>query len=138
MSISNAGIKSRLGYAAYPRRRLLHILNTNAIDTMSVFALELIQLLPEYGHTVRVYGDPRTMDHTWMLAMQAAGVNLLHDDVRAMITHSSGFGAVVAYDVPDVRVSEDVPAIYYQYHNTPIQLLHPLLYNHLKLLQHYL
>lgn len=111
-------MQSRLGYAQYPRRRLLHILNTNQIDSMSVFALELIQLLPEYNHTVWVYADPSKMDNTWMLAMQATGANLLHVE-RSGELNAADFGAGIVYDMPDVDCYGNKPVIYYQYHHEP-------------------
>lgn len=119
MPITVSEIKSRLGYAEYPGRRLLHVLNTNRIDSMSVFALELIQLLPMYNHTVQVHADPVTIDYTWMLAMQAAGANLLHCNNQRVIAGPVGYGAIVVYDKPDVMVTDDMRVVYYQYHNPP-------------------
>ena len=121
MIVRGTELKSRLGYAEYPKRRLLHVLDTNKIDSMSVFALELIQLMPEYHHTVWAYADPSTMDITWMLAMQAAGANLLHTDNR---THTDGnhYGACIFYDTAvhsSIDRPGDIPIIYYQYHNDP-------------------
>ena len=111
-------LESRLLYAKYPRRRLLHILGTSALDSMSVFALELIQMLPEYNHTVWMYDEPASLDMTLLMAMQAAGVNLLHVDKGGEL-NAAGFGAGIVYDVPYVDCYGNKPVIYYKYQNEP-------------------
>jgi hypothetical protein len=81
--------------------------------------LELIQLMSEYNHTVWVYGNPATMDITWMLALQATGASLLHVEAGSGELKAADFGAGIVYDVPNIDCYGNKPIIYYQYQHEP-------------------
>ena len=103
-----------------PRRRLLHVLGSNRISSMPMFCLELIQVLPDYAHTVLCQADVEDIDRTWMWSVQVTGAELLHSDWRRTehvpSSLSKACSAVIMYDTW-INVIGSTPTIYYRYNS---------------------
>lgn len=116
----------RPGLLAQPRRCLLHLLSTSDIDSSTVFALELIQNMDNYGHTV-IYADPPgSMPETLMWALQAYGVNLLQVDSFNAIDRVEEYAAAIAYNVGG-ELNLPIPTIYYAYNTFSAGVAHDVL-----------
>ena len=99
-------------------KRLLHILPDARISGRSMFALDLIQSLQNYVHTVVVLDEPENADQSLAWSLAAAGAIVLYAKPYCHSAASEECAAALIYGAAaeDVRLPADMPKIGYAYH----------------------
>lgn len=103
---------------SYVVKRLLHVLPNARINGRTMFALDLVQALPGYTHTVVVLDEPENSDQALTWSMLAAGAVVLHGKEYRHSDEHDEYAAALIYGADSSRLSlpPRIPRICYAYH----------------------